>query len=233
MGKVLIVQHVDCEKPGLIRRELEARKIAAESIRVFEGQTVPREIGDAAGLVVMGGPMGVYESGRFPFLADEMRLIENALRGGKPVLGVCLGSQLLAAVLGSKVAAGRQKEIGWFAVTLSEAAASDRLWQGMPRTFTALHWHGDVFDLPRGAEHLASSELTACQAFRFGENAYGFLFHIEATRETLGGMTNAFPEELAAAGTSGDRILEQSKQHLPALAGIAQKVFGRWAEMLD
>jgi GMP synthase (glutamine-hydrolysing) len=232
VAEVMIVQHVDCEKPGLILRFLEENGIAVGFVRGFDGQKVPREMGNACGLVVMGGPMGVYESGRYPYLVDEMRLIESALRESKPVLGVCLGSQLLASALGSPVTKGRQKEIGWFPVALRSEAAADALWHGVERSFTALHWHGDVFDLPRGAVHLASSELTACQAFCYGRNAYGLLFHIEATAETLAGMTEAFPEELAEACASGRQILEQSRQRLPQLEQIAHTVFGRWVGLV-
>lgn len=232
MAKVLIVQHAECEKPGLILQELAARQLEPVSTHGYEGRAVPREMGDAAGLVIMGGPMGVYDSGGYPFLADEMRLIEDALRQQKPILGVCLGSQLLAAALGAAVTRGRQKEIGWFPVKLTEMAQADTLWRGVSRTFTALHWHGDIFELPRGAESLASSALTERQAFRYGLNAYGILFHIEATVETLRGMTEAFPQELAEAGTSGERILEQSRLHLPPLAEIARTVFSRWAHWL-
>lgn len=233
MGKVYVLQHVDCEKPGLILQALETRGFEPEYVRGYRGQTVPREMGEAAGLVIMGGPMGVYENHRYPFLNDEMRVIENALQNQKPVLGVCLGSQLLAAALGAAVTKGRQKEIGWFPVTLSAAAKDDAFWQGVSRTFTALHWHGDVFELPRGAACLASSALTGQQAFRFGKNAYGILFHIEPTAETLRGMAEAFPEELSEAGTSAQKIIEESRRHLPPLAAIARTVFRRWAEFLE
>lgn len=101
--------------------------------------------------------MGVYEQDRYPFLSEEIRLIETALKQEKPLLGVCLGSQLLAAALGVKVTKGRKKEIGWHPVNLTDAATTDPLWGGVKSPFVAYHWHGDTFELPRAAVSLASS----------------------------------------------------------------------------
>jgi GMP synthase (glutamine-hydrolysing) len=129
-------------------------------------------MGDAAGLIVMGGPMGVYEEARFPFLRRERNLIERALADRVPVLGICLGSQLLASALGAPVRKGLRKEIGWHPVYLEDAAGDDPLFRETPVEFDAFHWHGDVFDLPTGAVRLAHSSLTEYQAFRYGENAY-------------------------------------------------------------
>src|ERR1044071_2811525 len=146
MKMVYALQHVATEPMGLIGEALAARGIAAQYVRAYAGEPVPKEIGDAAALVVMGGPMGVYEQAEYPFLSDEIRLIESALTSEKPVLGVCLGSQLLATALGATVRKGEKKEIGWRAVTLNRAATRDGLWQAVASPFMAYHWHGDVFD---------------------------------------------------------------------------------------
>ena len=185
MAAVWVIQHIHCETPGTIAEALDREGISIQSVRVFAGEQIPKEMGAAAGLIVMGGPVGVYEQDRYPFLRDEICLIERALNEEKPVLGICLGSQLLASVLGGEVTKGKKKEIGWHTVTLSEAAAVDPLWKGVESSFTAYHWHGDVFELPRGAEPLASSALTPCQAFRYGDCAYGFLFHMEVTEKII------------------------------------------------
>ncbi len=232
MKPVLALQHVECEKPGLIEEALKSKGYAVDAISSFRGQPVPEGLGEACGLVVMGGPMGVYEDGRYPFLRDEMRLIQQALRQEKPVLGVCLGSQLLAAALGAKVRKGAQKEIGWFPIELSEPAHDDRLLGGIDRSFTALHWHGDVFDVPAGATALSSSRLTACQAFRYGRNAYGFLFHMEVTQKILDGLARTFSGELAEEGLSGDQILRQAGEFLPKLQLLGRRVFSEWANLL-
>jgi len=229
MPAVIVIQHVPCETPGTIAHALQSTGTVARYIRTFQGDPVPPTMGDAAGLVVMGGPMGVYEQELYPFLRDEMRLMEDALHREKPILGVCLGSQLLAVTLGASVTRGRQKEIGWHPIRLTPAAARDPLWKGCPSSFMAYHWHGDVFPLPRGAVALASSPLTVYQAFRYGPNAYGFLFHMEVTRQIIEEMVGTFSDELQEEGLDGQQLLAASDRLLPSLERIGSTVFRRWA----
>jgi len=176
--------------------------------------------------------MSVYDQSQFPFLGAEQRLIENALKGDKPVLGVCLGSQLLAATLGADVKSGTQKEIGWHPVSLTESAATDALWKGLPSQFTAYHWHADVFDLPQDAVSLAASEMTPCQAFRYGENAYRFLFHMEVTEQIIKNMVVEFEEELKAEAIAAESIIPKIKDYLSKLQATGGEVFGRWVKSL-
>ncbi|MGH9450617.1 MAG: type 1 glutamine amidotransferase [Terriglobia bacterium] len=232
MKQVIVLQHAECEMPGLIAEALERKGFLPQTVRTFAGGAPPKEVGDAAGLVIMGGPMGVYEYERYPFIRGEMRLIENALREDTPVLGVCLGSQLLASTLGASVRRGKQKEIGWHRVTLSESSQRDSLLSGLDQSFMACHWHGDIFDSPANSTALASSEMTACQAFRYGANAYGFLFHMETTPAVLRGMVATFADELKQEGLEGGEIVREAEEHLPGLQKIGRQVFERWAELL-
>ena len=228
MAAIWVIQHIHCETLGTIAEALDREGITIQSVRVFAGEQIPKEMGAAAGLIVMGGPVGVYEQDRYPFFRDEICLIEQALTEKKAILGVCLGSQLLAAVLGARVAKGKQKEIGWYPVTLSRAAMADPLWKGIESPFTAYHWHGDVFELPRGAEALASSALTPYQAFRYGKNAYGFLFHMEVTEKIIQEMVQTFADELQEAQIDGREILEKARDYLPGLRKIGDTIFQRW-----
>jgi GMP synthase (glutamine-hydrolysing) len=200
-------------------------------VRTHEGASIPTQWGEACGLIVMGGPMSVYDSGRLPHLIYEMRLIAAALAADRPVLGICLGSQLLAHVLGSKVYAAPSKEIGWHRVRLTESGRRDPLWSGAPDEFQGFHWHGDVFDLPHGCECLASSALTACQAFRSGVSAYGILFHPEVTESLIGGMAASFPDELAEVGVTPEQLCHGAKEHLPGLSSFGERFFGGWARL--
>jgi GMP synthase (glutamine-hydrolysing) len=175
--------------------------------------------------------MGVYEADRYPFLREEMRLIEDALRSGRPVLGICLGSQLLAHALGAEVKPSGRKEIGWFDVRLTDAAALDPMWQGIDAVFKAFHWHGDVFSLPTGAVHLASSDLSPHQAFRHGA-AYGLLFHLEVTEGIVRDMVRTWPEELAEERLDGQAIVLGCEGFLAPMRAIANEVFRRFAAML-
>ncbi|MDW8168799.1 MAG: gamma-glutamyl-gamma-aminobutyrate hydrolase family protein [Acidobacteriota bacterium] len=233
MRTVFVLQHAACETLGTIAAALERAHVRAVYIRAFAGDPIPEHMGEAVGLILMGGPMGVYEQDRYPFLTEEIRLIEHALAVGKPILGACLGSQLLAAALGARVRKGLQKEIGWFPITLTEAARTDELFASAPPSFIAYHWHGDVFDCPSGAVSLARSELTECQAFRYGTNAYGLLFHLEVTEPIIAEMVRTFAEELREAGLSGEEIVRQAAQHLPELERIGHAVFRAWTRLIE
>lgn len=235
MATLLVLQHNPCETLGLLEQVLSASGLRAEYVRPFDGQEVPRRLQGHAGLVALGGPMGVYEQARYPWLAAELHLIDRALKDGAPILGICLGSQLLAAALGAQVRRGPRKEIGWHEVRLSAPAAADGLWStvsGGGGAFTAFHWHGDVFDLPAGAASLASSAATACQAFVHGGNAYGLLFHMEVTERVVAGMVRAFGDELREAGVDGAAILDGTARHLPALHRVGRPVFQAWAGLV-
>lgn len=233
MPKIRVLQHIECETLGTIADALSAAKVSVEYIRPFEGMSVPKAMEESDGLIVMGGPMGVYDHPRYPFLSEEMRLIEQALKEEKPILGVCLGSQLLAAVLGATVAPGQRKEIGWHPVQLSQEAHDDPLWEGIEATFTAYHWHGDIFPLPEGAVPLARSAQTAYQAFRYGRRAYGFLFHMEVTEKIIGRMVETFAEELRESRVDGEEIIKKIPDHLPRLQKIGGVVFERWAKLVQ
>jgi GMP synthase (glutamine-hydrolysing) len=229
---VLVLQHAESENLGTIEDALTAGGVAFDYIRTFEGQPVPDDVDESSGLIVMGGPMGVHETDRFPFLIRELKLIEAFLEAQRPILGVCLGSQLLAAALGATVRKGRKKEIGWFPVELTPASRRDSLWNGQPSRFAAYHWHGDIFDLPKEAVQLASSEITPVQSYRFGDLAYGMLFHLEVTEGHIKSMLNEFASEIRRGNLSPDGILKQGESLLPLLQQIGATIFRRWTELV-
>jgi GMP synthase (glutamine-hydrolysing) len=224
----LVLQHVAPEGPGGIGDALRRAEVALRTIHVYRGEPVPAAL-ESDALVVMGGPMGVYEADQFPHLRAELRLIEDAIARGRPVIGVCLGSQLIAAALGARVYPSGHKELGWYPVTLTDAAANDPLLRDAPRQFVGLHWHGDIFDLPAGAVHLASSQMTTHQAFRYARNVYAFLFHMEVTPPHLEAMMTAFADEIAGAGVSDESMRGGAAEHLAKLQQIGATVFDRFA----
>lgn len=232
-AEIIVLQHAACEALGTIEEALRAKGLRTRFVRPFAGEPIPDEVHDAKGLIVMGGPMGVYEQERYPYLRDELRLIERTVTANKPVLGVCLGSQLLAHALGGKVSKRTQKEIGWYPVRLTDEAVIDPLWADVPREFAAFHWHGDVFSLPPGATPLASSALTEQQAFRYGTKAYGLLFHLEVTEPLIDGMVRTFREELEETGIDSEAILLRTREHLPTLQAVGALVFNHWTRMVE
>ncbi len=233
MKQVIVLQHLADEGLGTIAEALDGWGISALTIRIFDGEKVSARIEKANGLIVLGGPVGVYEAATYPYLSDEIELIKDALKENKPVLGICLGSQLLAAALGARVYKSGRQEIGWRPVKSSAAAAqNDLLWKEIENQFTAFHWHGDVFELPAGAVSLASSSLTEHQAFRYGKNAYGILFHPEATREIIFSMTGDFADEAEQAGIAPAQILAYTEKHLSTFKATADKIFNGWAKLV-
>jgi GMP synthase (glutamine-hydrolysing) len=196
MKRALVLQHVEMEGPARIADLFREREIAVETLAVYAGQAVPAALGPDEILVVMGGGMGVgdRDDPRYPFLAPEIELIRAALAAERPVLGVCLGAQLLAHAAGARVypsvrrdtATGRDlpaREVGWGKVRLLGREREPAL-AGLAAEETVLHWHGDTFDLPAGAVHLAENDVCRHQAFRLGARAFGLQFHVEVDAET-------------------------------------------------
>jgi len=232
MSKIIVLQHHPGETLGNISGALEAAALAWQYVRSYDGQAVPANLKGAEGLIVMGGPQGVYEQDQHPYLRDEIALIQSAIAEHKPVLGVCLGSQLIAAALEARVAPAGAREMGWYPVRLAPAAKTDRLFSGLPETFIPCHWHGDIFDLPAGATALASSAMTPYQAFSYGENVYAILFHMELTAPMLQGWVRGSAAQLARDGIDGDAILAQAPRNFAAIEPIGETIFGRWAAMV-
>jgi GMP synthase-like glutamine amidotransferase len=175
------LQHADFEDLGCIGPWLEAQGHAVKGTRLYAGEAPPQPQAFDA-LIVMGGPMNIYEYEQHSWLRGEKALIRAAVDAGKRMLGVCLGAQLLADVLGGPVTRNRHSEIGWFPLRQTEAGLRSLWLAGLPPEFTGFHWHGDTYALPPGAECLASSAGCAQQAFALGERVLGLQFHLEVTR---------------------------------------------------
>ncbi len=210
---LLAIQHVPWEGPHRILDACGALHV--HTVKPLAGQPLPAHE-EVAGAVVMGGPMNVDEVERFPALAAEREWLAAAVEHELPVLGICLGAQLLARALGAEVRAGEEPEIGFAPVEVS--APDDPLLGGLAPRTDVLHWHGDVFDLPDGAQPIASSERTECQAFRAG-NAWGVLFHPEADFalvEAWLAVPEMIDEAVAALGNEGTHALPERAGELEA-----------------
>ena len=233
MTRVIALQHYGCETLGALGDALAKALIEWEYVSLTDGQTPVPDLSGVDGLVVLGGPFSVYQPERYSFVRSETELIRKVLALGKPVLGICLGSQLLASALGAKVRAAEAPEIGWLQIRLEAAARDDRLFHDLPESFITCVWHGDIFDLPRGAVSLARSQMTPCQAYRYGATAYGLLFHLEMKREMVASCVTAFEPRLRKAGIEPEHCLAGADGHISAAAPVAERVFGRWAELVQ
>jgi GMP synthase-like glutamine amidotransferase len=191
----VVLQHVEWEGPGIIAREAEKRGCEVDIRRLDREDALP-DPEHLDGLVVMGGPLGAYEEDRYPFLHKECELLGAVARFGKPLLGVCLGAQLLAKALGARVFPGHGPEIGFGSIELTPTGREDPLFAGADHSLPVFHWHGDTFTLPEGAELLASSQMYPHQAFRFGSHAYGLQFHIEPDAHVWSAWRDHLPNGL-------------------------------------
>ena len=230
----LVLRHVEHEHIGTLARALEHEGMQYRYIDVFRGEPVPENLVGSLGslgflgLIVMGGPMGVYEADRYPFLLQEQNLIREAIQAERPVLGICLGAQLVAAALGARVYPGAQKEIGWYPV---EVTAQEELTAGLPARFMAFHWHGDTFDLPAGAVRLFRSDLFENQGFRWGKNVYAIQFHFEINAEMIGEWLEdkgCCAELAALPDVNPETIRQQTGQWAGPLEELSTEVFRRF-----
>ena len=171
------LQHAPHEDSGCIDPWLRAQGLRVSSTRLYAGEKLPRASA-FDWLIVLGGPMNIYEHGRYPWLMAEKALIRDACVT-KKVLGICLGAQLLADVLGGPVTRNRCQEIGWFDVRLTSEASKSRVLEGLPSKFTPFHWHGDTFAIPPGATTLMKSDACVNQAFQVDQRLVGLQFHLE------------------------------------------------------
>ncbi|MCX6901242.1 MAG: type 1 glutamine amidotransferase [Verrucomicrobia bacterium] len=191
------LQHVPFEGLASIETWVAARDHQVAVTRLHAGDLLPR-LDQLDWLVVMGGPMNIYEEDKFPWLAAEKRFIKAAIDAGKIALGVCLGAQLIADVLGGPVFKNAHKEIGWFPVRKTEAAARSRVFEVLPAELEVFHWHGDTFALPPDATHVARSAACENQAFICDERIVGLQFHLETTPESARLLAQHCPDELVA-----------------------------------
>jgi GMP synthase (glutamine-hydrolysing) len=232
-----VLQHLDREGPGSIAQSCVDRRLTLDVRRLDLGAQVPKALDGDDILIVMGGPMGVGDVGdpRYPFLAPEIELLRTVLANGLPVLGICLGSQLLANAAGARVypnqgtdASGARhplREVGFGHVRLLGTNREAAL-NGLPSSLPVLHWHGDTFDLPQGAVHLADNDVCANQAFRIGRRAFGLQFHVETDADQV----RRWAEEdaafvLAALGSGGpNRIVAESDAAFARMRGTADQL---------
>ena len=225
--KLVCLQHVAFEGPAWIGSWAGENGLALETIGLYRNDPLPQP-DDFDGLVVMGGPMGANDGYRFHWMEPEKELIAKAVLRGRQVLGICLGAQLIAAALGSRVYPNAKKEIGWFPLERAAGADASGFGSLLPQRFTALHWHGDTFDLPPGAVHLASTPACVNQAFAFKDSVLGLQFHLEATREgTEALMENCRDEMVPAATVQGEQEIRTGYGFLEGTHALMDKLLAQ------
>lgn len=211
MMKIHYLQHVPFEGLGSIATWAEQGNHRVTATRLYEDEPFPA-LTDFDGLIIMGGPMNIYQYDQYPWLVREKQFIAQVLQTQKPVIGICLGAQLIADVLGANVYPGAEKEIGWFPIQRREAESPTQMFQALPLQGMAFHWHGDTFDIPAGAIALASSAACPNQAFIYNERVLALQFHLEATPDSVQSLLDHCGDEVVMgkyiqtpAAIQGDR----------------------------
>ncbi len=235
--KILVFQHVPFEPLGTLDPLL---KNAGFRIRYVNFARDPKQVPSLDGysaLIILGGPMNVDQVHDYPNLATEVSLVQDALDRGISILGICLGAQLLARALGSRVRPAHAREIGWYDVKPTAAGRVDPVLSAFGARQQVFQWHEDAIRLPAGAVHLASSEACDVQAFRFGESAYGFQFHLEVDRSLIERWLNRggyqpLLEEMSAT-IDPDKIRERTNRSIRPLMDLSNRTFSRWIDRFE
>ena len=231
-GTALAIRHVPFEDLGSFASVLRERGFAVAYRDAGLDDLGAPDLVDADLLIVLGGPVGVYEIREYPFLKGEIAVVERRLKAGRPVLGLCLGAQIMAKALGARVFKGKRKELGWSPLELTDSGRKSALAELGGRT-AVLHWHGDTFDLPRGAELLASTRLCANQAFAWRRHAFGLQFHVEATTRGLERWYVGHALEIATTrGVELGKLRRETRRLGPRLEERGPRVLKAWLDGL-
>jgi GMP synthase (glutamine-hydrolysing) len=230
MPNAVAIRHVAFEDAGLIEGLLTRRAMSLHTIDAGVDDILAIDAAEPDLLVVLGGPIGVYDEDRYPFIGDELSLIDRRLASGRPLLGICLGAQLIARAAGSRVYPGPAKEIGYALIDLNAEGQASCLAGLQPCGYHVLHWHGDTFDLPAGAVRLASTEITENQAFSMGPAVLGLQFHIEVEPRGLERWLIGHAVEIATAGLDVRDLRRQGERLGPAVAEAGIAVLDAWLD---
>jgi len=232
MKPIAIFRHLACEGPGYFADFLDSHNIPYQLVRIDQHDAVPDDINDFSALVFMGGPMSVNDD--LPWISRELSLIQKANNTGMPVLGHCLGGQLIARALGGVVSRNPVKEIGWHVVKRIDNPVADDWLGKLPGEFEVFHWHGETFSVPAGASILLSSQYCQNQAFAVG-NTLALQCHVEMTEPMVKEWVAEYSSELNQPSDSlqaGDRIIEDVKNKVAQLKPVADHLYQRWIQPL-
>ena len=232
MKPVLVFRHIECEGPGYLANFLQSRGLEYRVIQIDKGEPVPATVNGAGALVFMGGPMSVNDD--LPWIEKEMQLIRQAHKENMPVLGHCLGSQLISKALGGEVVKNKVVEIGWFPVFKTDYARVSSWTLNLPESFDVFHMHGEVFSVPDGAELLLKNKHCPHQAFSI-DNTLALQFHIELTRDLIGKWLLIYRDDIARPAKSiqgKELILYDIDNRLYNMHMIADELYTRWVERI-
>ncbi|MEK6555048.1 MAG: type 1 glutamine amidotransferase [Bdellovibrionota bacterium] len=226
MRNVLVLQHVAHEPLGTLHSLLKKSGLRIKYVNFEREPNAEPKLEGYNGLVILGGPMGAYETNKHPHLKHEMKLIEQAMKKNIPVLGICLGAQLIASTLKADVKRLNEGEVGWHPVHLTPHGHNDPMFKHFKKSETIFQMHGDGFETPSSAEHLAFSEICPGQAFRYGEKTYGLQFHLEVEEAMI-------HRWLKIHNIPGDKILGDTNHHMKHSLELSTQAFGQFISLFN
>jgi GMP synthase (glutamine-hydrolysing) len=235
MAKLLVCQHVPFEILGTLNPLFKSSGFRIRYVNFGRQPDAKPSLDGYQGLVILGGPMNANQVRDHPHLKTEVHLVEDAVERGMPVLGICLGAQLIAKTLGAEVTPNRKKEIGWYEVSLARGAKADPLFTHFREKEKVFQWHGDTFGVPRGAVHLASSPACSNQAFRFRDNVYGLQFHLEVDERMIERWLNVPMHRREIESLHGEVdpqiIRRETRLYIDRLKRLSDKTFGEFVKL--
>lgn len=226
--RIRSLQHVHFEDVGSLLTDIQSQGHSLTTTHWYKGDRAP-DLNEIDALIVMGGPMGIYDHDDFPWLIAEKEFISKAITAGKKVMGICLGAQLIASVLGAQVTRNAHREIGWLPLVIDEKAEQHPVAKILAECNTVFHWHGDTFAIPPQAQLLASSEACAHQAYVIGNQVYGFQFHLETSEQSALALIQNCPEDLdnSTYVQTAEEIM-RDKEKFAAINKAMSAVFAQW-----
>lgn len=237
MRKVLVFQHVANEILGTLNPALKQQGLRIRYVNFERDPNATPSIDKYNGLIVLGGYMGVYEADQYTHIKTEMKLIEEALKKDVPVLGICLGAQILAHVLGSEVRKAPEKEMGWYDIELTTAGENAPLLSHFKKTEKIFQMHGDTFDIPKSCEHLAQSKICPAQAFSYGRKVYGLQFHLEVDEAMilrwLNNPRNQQDIESSSGKVSAEQMKADTAKYLQNSLNLSQQTFRKFIDLFE
>jgi GMP synthase (glutamine-hydrolysing) len=234
-NEALIIENASGEGPGILHDILSKKGWLVQTVQLHQGRSIPSNWQCFNLLIVMGGPMNVYEEDKYPYLIKETEVIGEALNGGMPLLGFCLGAQLMAKACGARVLKGHIREIGWYPARLTEDGRKDLLLRWLPEEFFVFQWHSDTFQIPERGIRLIESDEYPNQAIRIGKMSYGFQFHFEITGEMIEDWLQSGKEEVKELNVAGlhERILKDTSYHLPKIHAVTELFLNNYLDQIE
>ncbi len=230
--KIHYFQHVHFEGLGLIKDWADTRGHKLSATKFYEKHTIPN-VDDYDALIIMGGSMSVHDEKIYQWLNDEKKHLKQAIKAGKPILGVCLGAQLIADVLGAKISPAPVKEIGWFPIAWSDVAMGNKIIAGLNPAMSVFHWHGEQFAIPDGATHLASSKACTNQAFLFGDRILGLQFHLEMNEKSIDTIIANCGNEISAPSPTiqSEKVIKEKIANTASCERALFRMLDNWLDL--